>query len=47
MYIYIINIHRTHTYIMQTKTFILEAINLKIYKKGKKEITKKKKKKFK
>ncbi len=24
---YIINIHRTHTYIMQTKTFILDAID--------------------
>ncbi len=27
LYIYIINIHSTHTYIMQTKTFILDAIN--------------------
>ncbi len=27
LYIHIINIHRTHTYIMQTKTFILYAIN--------------------
>ncbi len=27
IYIYIINIHKTHTYIMQTKTFILDAIN--------------------
>ncbi len=26
IYLYI-NIHRTHTYIMQTKTFILDAIN--------------------
>ncbi len=27
IYIYIINIHRTHAYIMQTKTFILYVIN--------------------
>ncbi len=27
IYIYIINIHSTHTYIMQTKTLILDAIN--------------------
>ncbi len=27
IYIYIINIHNTHTYITQTKTFILDAIN--------------------
>ncbi len=26
-YIYIINIHSTHTYIMSTKTFMLDAIN--------------------
>ncbi len=28
IYIYIINIDSTHTYIMSTKTFILDAINL-------------------
>ncbi len=27
IYIYIINIHSTHTYFMYTKTFILDAIN--------------------
>ncbi len=27
IYIYIINKRSTHTYIMQTKTFILDAIN--------------------
>ncbi len=27
IYKYIINIHSTHTYIMQTKTFILDVIN--------------------
>ncbi len=27
IYIYIINIHSTHTYIMQTKTCILDVIN--------------------
>ncbi len=27
MYIYIINIHGAYTYIMWTKTFILDAIN--------------------
>ncbi len=27
IYIYIINKHRKHTYIMSTKTFILDAIN--------------------
>ncbi len=27
VYVYIINIHSTHTYIMQTKTFILDVIN--------------------
>ncbi len=27
IYIYIINIHSTNTYIMQTKTIILDAIN--------------------
>ncbi len=27
VYLYIINIHRAYTYIMQTKTFILDVIN--------------------
>ncbi len=27
IYIYIINIHSTHTYVMYTKTFILDVIN--------------------
>ncbi len=27
IYIYILNIHRAHKYIMQKKTFILDAIN--------------------